>query len=138
MDGKGTESGYALVEGLNFNYALLNLGKSKVQVPLTQLDPYWTGDYLIIWQPPLANTTVIGPRASGESVRWLRYTLSLLPGWVASDTESPVFDQALKLEVQRFQRHRGLVPDGIVGPETLIHLNTAARVPGTPRLKNIP
>jgi len=137
-DGNGTDSGYALVEGLNFNFALLNLGTDKVRVPLTQLDPYWSGDYLLLWQPPLEGTMVISPRASSQSIQWLRETMSRLPGWVSSNTGSTGFDPALKREVQRFQRHRGLVPDGIVGPETLIHLNTATGVPGIPHLESIP
>ena len=136
-DGTAGVDRYAVVEGLDTNHALLNLGATRVKVPLTQLDPYWSGDFLLIWQPPLANTSVIGPRASGDSVRWLRETLSSLPGWVDANTDSNRFDQELKQAVQRFQRHRGLVPDGIVGPETLIHLNTAIGVPGTPHLENL-
>jgi murein L,D-transpeptidase YcbB/YkuD len=37
-----------------------------------------------------------------------------------------VFDNVLMHRVKEFQLARGLIPDGTVGPETLIRLATAA------------
>ncbi len=38
--------------------------------------------------------------------------------------ENPVFDDALVKQVKEFQLAKGLVPDGIVGTQTVIQLNT--------------
>jgi murein L,D-transpeptidase YcbB/YkuD len=42
-----------------------------------------------------------------------------------SITESRMFDQDLEARVKRFQISVGLVPDGIVGDQTWIHLNSS-------------
>ena len=38
---------------------------------------------------------------------------------------SELYDIGLVKEVRKFQVAHGLVPDGIVGPETVLHINTA-------------
>ena len=40
-----------------------------------------------------------------------------------------VFDDLLRARVMSFQRSRGLKPDGIVGPQTIIHLDNAVPEP---------
>jgi len=67
-------------------------------------------------------------------VRWLRDTLALIDGGEASSGESERFDAALIERVKAFQRQRGLDPDGIVGPQTFIHLNLMALGDETPSL----
>lgn len=44
----------------------------------------------------------------------------------AGDKREPVYSEALADAVSRFQESRGIVPDGIVGPETLARLNEPA------------
>jgi murein L,D-transpeptidase YcbB/YkuD len=45
---------------------------------------------------------------------------------VITAPENTVFNAELIGHVKKFQLHNGLVPDGIVGTNTLILLNTAA------------
>jgi murein L,D-transpeptidase YcbB/YkuD len=45
-----------------------------------------------------------------------------------------LFDNSLQQQVLAFQRSMGLVADGIVGENTLIHLNTRSGREGVPRL----
>ena len=41
------------------------------------------------------------------------------------EAESAIYDNGLVLEVKKFQIAEGIMPDGIVGPQTLLHINTA-------------
>ncbi|KZZ62089.1 hypothetical protein A3763_22320 [Oleiphilus sp. HI0128] len=58
---------------------------------------------------------------------WLRKSLSRLSQYKANKSE-PIEDQ-----IKRFQASSGLVPDGIAGSMTLIHINSRLNL-GVPRL----
>lgn len=131
-------SGFAVIIGLGQKQAILELGESRVQVPLAQLDAYWSGDFLLVWRPPPDKFVIIGPDSSSESIRWLRKLLATVPGSGIEDNESDLYVPELQTYIQRFQGHRGLIQDGIVGPETLLQLNTLAALPGIPSLERLP
>ena len=44
---------------------------------------------------------------------------------IAQINDEEIGDRKLKPLVRAFQRHEGLVADGIVGPETIIHINSS-------------
>ena len=88
----------------------------------------------MVWQPPPTGATVVGPGAAPESIRWLREMLAKTPESNVVDSESGAYDGALTAAVRRFQAARGLQADGIAGPRTLIQLQNAASIAGTPRL----
>jgi general secretion pathway protein A len=71
-------------------------------------------------------------------VRWLRRLLAQVPGIDSADNGSAQFDAALGAAVRRFQVSRGLSPDGIAGPRTLVQLNNALTTPGIPHLMTAP
>jgi general secretion pathway protein A len=79
---------------------------------------------------PAAVPAAIRSGDRGPAVAWLRGQLAQLQGGevVAREeaaNQEPVFDEALLRQVKRFQLNHGLVPDGSVGPETLIRLASA-------------
>ena len=49
-------------------------------------------------------------------------------------TGAHYFDARLKKRVTTFQRSHQLLPDGVVGPRTFVHLNNKAGTAGIPRL----
>jgi len=61
----------------------------------------------------------------GPAVKWLRTSMSIINNGVLQDTVSNIYDRGLVMEVKKYQLAEGLVPDGIVGPQTLVHINTA-------------
>ncbi len=134
----GTRSGYALIREIRRTNAVLNDEGSGTLVPLNLLDNFWQGDFLLLWRPPPGGDLLIGPGSPEPYVRWLRQALVQIPGWKLAAPESGQFDSSLGEEVRRFQQQHGLDPDGLVGPETMIYLNTAADLPDTPRLSRLP
>ncbi len=123
-----------LLRALTESDATLDLAGQSVSVPLAQLTPLWTGDYLLLWRPQIPQT-LIGPGASGEAVRWLRSRLALAAGQPAPEPLSETFDSALVDQLRAFQRDRGLRPDGLAGQRTLVLLNNLAPEPDTPVLR---
>jgi general secretion pathway protein A len=58
-------------------------------------------------------------------VQWLDNQLALVQGRTNQPRENLEFDNELVKQVKKYQLAKGLIPDGIVGAQTLIHLNTA-------------
>jgi general secretion pathway protein A len=127
-------TGSALLRVLGENDALLDIAGQTVRAPLAQLAPLWTGDYLLLWRPPVPQT-LIGPGASGEAVRWLWLRLALAAGQPAPDPVPETFDATLADQVRAFQRHHGLLPDGLAGPRTLVLLSRFTPEPDSPVLQ---
>jgi len=134
IESPGGEQGYAVVGRLDTETATFDLQEDSRRVALASLDKEWTGDFLMVWQPPPVGNSVIGPSSSRESVRWLRKLLSQVPGLGVNDNGSGAFDQNLEEAVRRFQAQQGLNADGVAGARTLIRLHNAVAMPGIPHL----
>jgi general secretion pathway protein A len=65
----------------------------------------------------------------GPFVAWLERQLALVQGRENAPGRK-VYDQDMVRQVKEFQATNGLVPDGIVGPETMIRLSGAAQEDG--------
>ena len=69
-------------------------------------------------------------------VRRLRLQLAEIGMPVSTVTEgTSVYDEELQRQIMAFQTSRGIKPDGIVGPYTMIHLNTVTNTPDVPMLE---
>jgi general secretion pathway protein A len=112
--------------------ALFVAGAERRRLSIEALTSRWFGDYLILWQRPPLESYLLKPGDDGEAVSWLAETLQELGVYRATGTQS-VLDGRLLGAFKRFQFSRGLTPDGVLGPISLIHLNRARQAPG-PRL----
>lgn len=128
------EERYAVIGALDDEYAVLHRADRSGRVPIASLDERWSGDVLMLWRTPPSGSRLIGPGDSGESVLWLRQQLAALPDASLSDIETPGYDAGLREAVRAFQSGRGLVVDGIAGPQTLVMLNNALADAAIPRL----
>ena len=131
-----SEKRYATLVALDEYRLTLDLGPQQLEFPLEQVLPYWQGRYILLWKPPFRNTSLLRPGDTSEAVLWLRQRLNKPDKLVPAVTEDAnFFDEELKKRVIAFQTSRGLSPDGIVGPHTMIHLNTITNPPDTPMLE---
>ncbi len=127
---------YATVTGLGEQTVILEIGGRQFTFLFSEVDPLWDGSFILLWKAPPRNTVPIAPGVRGPDVEWLRRRLAGLDGGPVMAKNRQVYDGDLKDRVIRFQRRRSLVPDGIVGRETLTHLTTALREPGVPLLSS--
>jgi general secretion pathway protein A len=86
---------------------------------LAELSQLWTGEYLLLWRPPPGSVTPISYGDHGPMVTWISQRLTQFDRIEAS---SDVYDETVGTRVRRFQADRGLKPDGVVGPQTLMQL----------------
>jgi general secretion pathway protein A len=116
-------------EGQIIYAALAGVENGKVKLTFkgggAHVELKWFGSFTLLWKPPPGYRGVLRPGRRSPMVGWIRRQLSAFTA-SASAGEENFYDGALVEDVRAFQRSRDLEPDGIVGPLTLIHLNTAA------------
>jgi general secretion pathway protein A len=121
---------YATLSRLLDDRIELNLGERTQIFALAEILPFWTGDFVLLWKPPDGNAKPLGFGDRADAVKWIRARLKV----PAPSGGDDYFDSDLKARVVAFQAARGLVPDGVVGPYTLIYLGMNADDPAIPRL----
>jgi len=125
FDDQGREF-YATLTALEGQTATFVLGNKTKKVNVGEIEKHWMGDYTLFWRMPPNYKGDIRPGIRGAEVQWLEKQLSLISGQPIQQRKNPVLDNALVLQVKKFQISRSLKPDGVVGPQSIIHLNTAA------------
>jgi general secretion pathway protein A len=123
-----------VLQHLDNTVAELMIGTELFRLAIEQVDRYWYGEYLLLLQTPPGGRLNLKVGDRGVDVTWLRRQLELALGVDIPAADPQLFDYALQKQVLDFQRSRGLVADGIVGENTLIHLNTRSEREGVPRL----
>ena len=120
---------YATLKQIRDDQAQLFLGDRTHDFALAEILPFWRGEAVLLWKPPGNNATSIKLGDNREAVKWLRDRLGIAP----SGREG-YFDEKLKARVIAFQMEHGLVADGLVGPQTMIHLDKQIKDPAIPWL----
>ncbi|MCA1852213.1 MAG: peptidoglycan-binding protein, partial [Beggiatoa sp.] len=121
------EPRFGTVSGMNDSAATLYLGRERYPVARAALEPMWTGRYLVLWRPPTLAGPLLRLGAKGTDVLWLREQFRALDGAPVVSADARVYDDDLSTRVRAFQTSRSLKVDGVVGPETLVHLDSALR-----------
>jgi general secretion pathway protein A len=117
---------YATLTTLDGEAATFAIGNETLAVALGALASQWSGSYTLLWRLPPDTQRNIRPGERGPAVEWLSKHLALTQGGDMKITTDPAFDADLMLQVKQFQLAQGLVPDGIVGSQTLIRLSGVA------------
>jgi len=124
---------WAVLLGVSDTRARIAIAGESLDLSRAQLEKVWLGEFHSVWRAPAFVAMPIRRGDSGPSVDWLRDVLQRRDV-LRSDPHGPAyFDGALETGVRRLQAAHGLVPDGIVGPETLLALTAEER--GGPRLR---
>jgi general secretion pathway protein A len=116
----------AALTGLDERSATFSVGDETRKVSLGALAEQWSGHYTLLWRAPPVTSKKLLPGDQGPDVEWLDKQLALLDGKASDNTLTPLFDEAMMRKVKQFQLAQGLIPDGSVGPQTLMRLSIAA------------
>lgn len=118
---------YAAVVLMEERDITLDFGAQQVTLDRAGIEPFWFGDFTLLWRPAPLDSSLIKEGDTGPDVLWLRAQLDRLEGTQGgpdAPSPSPLFDDMLKRRVMDFQRAHFVRADGIVGEQTLIQLNT--------------
>jgi general secretion pathway protein A len=130
--GDDGEPFHVVMAALGSDRALFIAGEERHELALTALASRWFGEYFLLWQRPPLQQEFLRPGQAGASVKWLAQSLQGLGLYEATGRERRL-EGSLLGAFKHFQFSNGLTPDGILGPMSLIHLNTAGDQTG-PRL----
>jgi general secretion pathway protein A len=117
---------HATLIALGEKTASFALGPQATTVAIGALAAQWSGQYTLLWRMPPDAHENIRSGERGPAVAWLGRQLAQARGDKATPGENPVFDEALLRQVKQFQLIEGLIPDGVVGPRTLMRLAAVA------------
>lgn len=134
LSAPGGDRRYATVVALTEQTATLDLEGRPVTFPLREVNRYWEGPFILLWQVPALRAMPLVHGMRGKDVEWLRRRLDSLDGRASTGQDRDVFDGDLRTRVMAFQRRLSLTPDGIAGEETLARLGGPHRDQSGPRL----
>ena len=120
-DEQGREFHAALV-ALDDKTATFVIGAESRKVALGALAAQWAGQYTLLWRMPPEARENIRRGERGPAVQWLSNQLAQAQGQAAATSKAPLFDEVLARQVKQFQLEQGLIPDGLVGPQTVMRL----------------
>ena len=126
----------ALLLALDADGARLDLGTRAITVPYATLEQAWLGQYLVVWREPVFLPETVRRGEAGAAVDWVQAQLARFDTLRPAASGPYLYDETMEARVRQVQSGFGLVPDGIVGPETALAL--ASRDPGGPRLGRQP
>ena len=115
---------YASLISLHGDEATFALGLKTVKIDIHRLQRWWFGDFTMLWRVPPHYRGDIKPGDRGQSVKWLARELSRALAKNVEAGASLVYNNEMLRQVKKFQLANGLTPDGIVGPRTMILLNS--------------
>ena len=130
-----------LITRLGSDYATLKIGATERTFDRSEIEKYWSGEYILLWRPPPLQYEEISVVSRGPDVLWLRQALNRVAqqnGSAVLDVLSADYDEALRDRVIAFQKNHDIQADGIVGVDTLIRLNTLLNETGIPLLIRTP
>ena len=120
------EEFYATLTALDHKTAAFAVRDETIVVALGALAAQWSGQYTLLWRLPAQVHDNIRRDERGPAVVWLRQQLAQVQHGAADAGKDPRFDEVLLRQVKQFQLDQGLIPDGAVGPQTLMRLASAA------------
>jgi general secretion pathway protein A len=115
---------YVVLSALTADSAWVNVGGVDLVVPLSRLAQDWRGDFATLWRAPPGYHEGEFAAGDGPFGRWLASQLGRIDGAGSSPGDAA----SLRERVFAFQLARGLTPDGLAGPLTLMQLNRASGV----------
>ncbi|MBA4391622.1 MAG: peptidoglycan-binding protein [Syntrophus sp. (in: bacteria)] len=115
---------YATLTSFKGETATFAIGSETRTVDMKEIIRWWSGDYLILWRAPAEYKEDLKPGSSGPMVEWLEKQPAL--GQKRESARAGLhhkYEGKIVNQVKKFQLAIGMVPDGIVGPRTIMLLN---------------
>jgi len=113
------EGAHVLLVGMDGSRVGLQQDGNLIVLGRSDLEDRWKGDFLVIWPD---DGQVFRPGDQGQDIADLRELAAGVAGPSFEGGAGEDYDEEFTNWVESFQRHHGLVADGIIGPSTRLFL----------------
>ena len=113
-----------VLQHLDDGVAEVFVGNEPFRLDVADVDRYWFGKFTVLLRLPPNRHLMLSAGDRNPDVAWLRQLLEAAQEVKLPADDPQYFDIPLQRQVMDFQRRHGLNPDGVVGKQTLIQLNT--------------
>ena len=113
-----------VLQRLDDRVADLIIGEDSFRLDIGEVDRHWLGKFTVLLRSPPNGHLLLTAGDRNPDVAWLRQSLEAAQQVALPADDPQYFDIPLQRQVLDFQRRHGLTPDGVVGKQTLIQLNT--------------
>ena len=113
---------WAVLTGLSRSQARLLISGQTFIVGRRELERSWLGEFYAIWKAPVFLSGNLKRGDVGPAVEWLHSKLQARGLFGELPPQPAYYDEQTVAAVRSLQAAHGLVPDGIVGPESLFAL----------------
>jgi len=120
---QGATPSYLLLRGIDEERLLVGPPGQSLTVSKDSVDIDWLGTYFIVWPQAPGWPAEVRLGDSGAAVATI---MDMAARVDVPYHNGQVFDAAFELWLKEFQIRNGLQADGIVGPNTLLHLMTTS------------
>jgi murein L,D-transpeptidase YcbB/YkuD len=108
-----------MLTGMDEDRLLVGVGAERRLFDRKALDSKWLGEYIVAWPQAPDWPMQVQRGETGAAVKIvMQMAAQADPPWTGADQ----FDAGFESWLFDFQRRQGLIPDGIVGPQTLLYL----------------
>jgi general secretion pathway protein A len=123
LNNESGEEYYGLLTSLQGEKGLFTQGEDSRTMDLKELVKSWSGKYLILWRVPPEYEKDLNLGGRGPMVAWVENQLARTEGQAVPTQSAEVYNEDLMNRIKKFQLSKGIIPDGIVGPRTIIVLS---------------
>ena len=121
------EEYFAALVSIQGQAAQFSIAGKTYLVQQSEIWARWYGDYTLLWSMPPGYQESLRPGDKGPAVEWLAQRFAEIGSRAPEKKAGTTYDSDLVEEVKKFQFAKHLVPDGVLGPQTVIHLNNEGR-----------
>ena len=115
---------YITISKINKGVVTVYSAGKQFKLSLNQLDQYWQGKFILLWKTPGEYSVPIAPGTTDMITRWLYKRFNTPANTSEEISTGDLYSQTLAEKVRTFQKEHDLNAEGIVGPMTIIHLNS--------------
>jgi general secretion pathway protein A len=108
-----------LMAGLDGDNVIVRYQGQDYRVPTRHLDRRWLGDFYVVW-PDDGRILRLGDEGSDVTRMKELARQVAVPEWTGGT--NPIYDDQFRRWVAEFQRHHGILDDGVIGPATRLFL----------------
>ncbi|MGD0236186.1 MAG: AAA family ATPase [Syntrophorhabdales bacterium] len=114
---------YATLTALRGEMATCVIGNDTKTVAVNGITQQWSGEFVVLWRLPSGYRKSLKPGNSGPLVAWLDRQLAAVQKRAVRGGSGQAYHGELVKQVKEFQAAAGLLPDGMVGPLTILFLD---------------